>query len=207
MLTFRLGSGGNPLNLIIKKGSASFNTGMSRREFVSMGMVTVAAAFIPHKILAAVEDISIEKKLFLYNASTHENLETVYWKDGQYIREALSEINHIFRDFRTSKVKAINTDLLDLLFSIQQKLKSKEPFHIISGYRTPRSNAILRKKMKGVAKNSLHMYGKAVDLRLPGYSLRAIRRAAMSFRRGGVGYYPRSKFLHIDVGNVRYWWG
>jgi uncharacterized protein YcbK (DUF882 family) len=178
-----------------------------RRKFLKMGLLTAAAALVPPKILAAVKDHSQEKKLFFYNAFTHEDLETVYLKDGQYIPEEVAKIYHLFRDHRTGRVKIIHSDLLDLLFSVQKKLDTKEPFHIISGYRTPRSNELLSKRNKAVAKNSLHMYGKAVDLRLPGYSLKAVRKAAMSFRQGGVGYYPRSRFVHIDVGNVRYWWG
>jgi uncharacterized protein YcbK (DUF882 family) len=178
---------------------------ITRRKFISMGLITMAAALMPHEIFAA--DIFTERKLSFYNVYTHEKLEIVYWENGHYIQDALSRINYIFRDIRTGKVKAISTDLLDLLFAVQQRLRSKEPFHIISGYRTPQSNAILRRIKKGVAKNSLHMYGKAVDVRLPGYSINALRRVAVSLHRGGVGYYPRSKFVHIDVGKVRYWRG
>ena len=185
----------------------AINSGMNRRKFIALGLSVVTATLVPKKILAAVKDSPAEKKLSFYNVYSHENLETIYWKDGQFVPEALSMINHIFRDSRTGKVKAIKTDLLDLLFSIHEKLKNKEPFHIISGYRTPHSNALLRKKIKGVARNSLHMYGKAVDLNLPGYSAKYIRRTAMSLRRGGVGYYPRSKFVHIDIGQIRYWRG
>lgn len=184
------------------------DAGISRRKFLGMGLISMAAAVVPKGAFASAgEHIISERELAFYNLYTHENLDTIYWRDGQYIPEALSEIDYIFRDRRSGKVKRINRRLMDLLFNIQKKLGSKEPFQLISGYRTPRSNAILSKTNKGVAKNSLHMYGKAVDLRLPGYSLKAVRRAAMSFKAGGVGYYPRSKFVHIDVGNVRYWWG
>ena len=205
------------MTLFNNKSAIEFNGRISRRKLLGMGLATMAAAFVPGKILSADEArlphffndyVSFsEKKLSLYNVHYHENVETVFWKDGQYVPEALSEINHLFRDRRTGKEKTINTELLDLLFDLQQNLKSEEPFHIISGYRTPKSNALLRKRKKGVAKNSLHMYGKAVDLRLPGYSLKTIRQAAMSFNAGGVGIYHRSKFVHIDVGQVRYWWG
>ncbi|GBD96269.1 MAG TPA: DUF882 domain-containing protein [Nitrospirae bacterium] len=193
--------------LLNNKELPAIKSGMNRRKFITMGLAIVTATFVPKKILAAVKDSPAEKKLSFYNIYSHENLETVYWKDGQFVPGALSMINHIFRDSRTGKVKAIKTDLLDVLFDIRRKLKNKEPFHIISGYRTPHSNALLRKRKKGVAKNSLHMYGKAVDISLPGYSTKALRRTAMSLRRGGVGYYPRSKFVHVDVGQVRYWWG
>lgn len=180
---------------------------ISRRQVLGIGLAVTAAALIPESIFAAARDLSPEREISFYNLHTHETLDVVYWKDGLYDPEALSRINHIFRDSRTGKEKVINAGLLDLLSSIRQKLKSKEPFHLYSGYRTPRSNAILRRQNKGASKNSLHMYGKAVDLRLPGHSLKVLRKAAMSFRQGGVGYYPRSKFVHIDVGSVRYWWG
>jgi uncharacterized protein YcbK (DUF882 family) len=181
--------------------------GFSRRELLSMGLVTVASTIIPHKTLAAIEEPEAERDISFYNLYSHENLEIVYWRDGKYLPEALSEINHMFRDSRTGKVKIINKNLIDLLFNLKTKLKTNEPFQIVSGYRSPRSNAILRKKKKGVARNSLHMYGKAVDLRVPGQSIRTVRYAAMGLKGGGVGYYPRSSFVHIDVGDIRYWRG
>jgi uncharacterized protein YcbK (DUF882 family) len=124
-----------------------------------------------------------------------------------YLPDGLARINHIFRDSRTGREREIDRNLLDLLFEVKEQMQSKEPYRIISGYRTPKSNAILRKSNKGASKNSLHMYGKAVDISMPGYSLRGIRKVAMKLKAGGIGYYPRSKFLHLDVGEVRYWWG
>ncbi len=166
------------------------------------------AAVIPCKALAsAYESVSGVRELHFYNLYTHEDLKIIYWREGWYIPEALSEINHIFRDIRTGKVKAIKKELLDLLFNIRQKINVDEPFQLVSGYRSPRSNAILSKKKKGVAKNSLHMYGKAVDIRVPGCSLRTLRREAQKLEQGGVGYYPSSHFVHVDIGAVRYWRG
>jgi uncharacterized protein YcbK (DUF882 family) len=100
---------------------------------------------------------------------------------------------------------AIDVGLLDLVHAIAVKLKAQEPFHIISGYRSPQTNAMLLQQGRGVAKKSLHLHGKAIDLRLPGCSLSVLRRVAMDMRGGGVGYYPRPDFVHIDVGRVRYW--
>lgn len=181
---------------------------ISRRKFLALGIVTAVSGLIPVSPIEAIENIVVpERSLYFYNVYTGEELDTVYWKDGEYIPEALAEINFILRDIRTGRVKPIKTKLLDVLFAVREKLKCKEPFHMISGYRSPRSNAILRKKKRGVAKNSLHMYGKAIDISLPGYSLRGVRRAAMDLRSGGVGYYPSSKFVHIDIGNIRYWRG
>ncbi len=181
---------------------------ISRRKVLSMGLITMASGIIPSKAISAVEDILVrERMLCFYNLYTKETLETVYWKDGSYLTDGIAELSHILRDIRTGKVKNIDKSLLDLLFALQQKLGNNEPFHIISGYRTPQSNALLSEKKKGVAKFSLHMYGKAVDIRIPGHKLRDVRRAAMSLKGGGVGYYPRSNFIHVDTGNIRYWWG
>jgi uncharacterized protein YcbK (DUF882 family) len=173
-----------------------------------MGLAAFALSMIPETGFTAVKNIrSTDRGLSLFNVYTKENLRITYFKDGKYLPEALARINHMFRDTRTGKVKSINTDLLNFLSGLHRQLKTEKPFHIVSGYRTPRSNAILRKKKKGVARNSFHMYGKAVDIRLPGYRIKNLRHAAIKMRAGGVGYYPRSRFIHLDVGNVRTWWG
>ncbi len=181
---------------------------MDRKKFIRMGLITAAAAVLPGDALAsAFEPVPDVKELHLYNVATHEDLKVIYWKEGLYIPEALAEINHIFRDFRTGKVKAINKELLDLLFNVRKNIDVDNPFHIISGYRSPGSNAILRQQQNNVATNSLHMYGKAVDIRVPGFSLRTLRREAMKLGKGGIGYYPRAKSVHLDIGEVRYWRG
>ncbi len=173
-----------------------------------MGIITAASIIIPHNSFAFDEpSLSPERRLSLYNIHTEEFLDTVYWKDGHYVPGALAEINQLFRDWRTGKIKPINPELLELLFALRKKLRNTRPFCVVSGYRTPRSNAILKKTQTGVAWNSLHMYGKAVDIRLPGYSLRSLRSNAIELKQGGVGYYPYSKFLHLDVGDIRYWTG
>ena len=197
------------LNSLNNKRETSQGPLIGRRKFIRMGLITTAAAaLVPCDALAsAYESVSGVRELHLYNVSTHENLKITYWKEGWYIPEALAEINHIFRDYRTGKVKAIKKELLDLLFNISKNIAVDEPFHIISGYRSPGSNALLRKQNKSAAKNSLHMYGKAVDIRMPGFSLRKLRQEAMKLGKGGVGYYPRARSIHIDTGEVRYWRG
>lgn len=180
-----------------------------RREVLRMSFITAAAAFIsPRKTVASLHPpFPPRKELTIYNVHFDEYLQTVYWEDDHYLPAALAEINYIFRDRTTGKIKDIHPDLLDLLYAVQEKLGTTKPIHIVSGYRTPRANAYLKKTTSGVAWNSLHMYGKAVDIRLPGSSLKSIRHAATELGLGGVGYYPHSNFVHLDIGSVRYWSG
>ena len=179
---------------------------LSRRRFLRLGAFTVLSGIAPRLCFAAKDAQKLPKRsLSFYNTYTKESLATVYWADGKYVSPALDEINYILRDHRTGDIKPICTRLLDVLCAIKVKLKAEHPFHIISGYRSPKTNALLRKKGRGVAKNSLHMSGKAVDISVPGYRLSVLRRAAIELRGGGVGYYPRSKFVHVDSGAVRFW--
>lgn len=143
--------------------------------------------------------------LNLYHPKSKELLTAEYWVRGKYIRKALSDINCIMRDQNTGEVAHIDTNLLDLLFEIHTRLGSSEPFHIMSGYRSPETNDLLRKKGWAIAKNSLHENGKAIDIRLPNTETLSLRRAAYKIKGGGVGYYPNLKFVHVDVGSIRYW--
>ena len=121
------------------------------------------------------------------------------------LNQALADIDHILRDHRTGEVKAIDTRLLDLAHAVGESLRDHGPFHVISGYRSPKTNALLRAGGNGVAGKSLHLQGKALDIRLPGTDLPVLHRAAVDLKGGGVGYYPGPNFVHIDVGRVRYW--
>ncbi len=194
------------MNVTENKASPVSGHRISRRRVLSLGLTAIALSSIPYKSLAAVQNILLpERRLCFYNPYTKEKLETAYWREGRYIPEGITGINHILRDIRTGKVKDMDKKLLDLLFALNQELGNSKPFHIISGYRTPKSNALLRKRNKGVAKKSLHIYGKAVDIHVPSYDLRDVRRAAIRLKGGGVGYYPHSNSLHLDVGSIRYW--
>ena len=178
----------------------------NRRRFIKLAFFSGLTVFSPGSVLAAISDCRRpERSLSLYNPNTRESLETVYWVDGAYVPGALADINHIMRDRRTGEIKPIDTHLLDLLCCIRTELKTQRPFHVISGYRSPKTNALLRRCGKGAARNSYHLQGKAVDIRLPGYRLSSLRRTACALKEGGVGYYPRSRFVHVDVGPVRYW--
>ncbi|HWR59559.1 MAG TPA: YcbK family protein [Thermodesulfovibrionales bacterium] len=180
--------------------------GLSRRDFLKAGLVATAACLFPHKALAAVTGVSsVERTLTFYNTHTGEKIKAVYWIRGAYLPQALADVNNIMRDYRTGEVKEIDPDLLDLLFALGRKLRSSAPYHIISGYRSAETNLLLRGTGKGVARNSLHIDGKAIDIRIPGYELKTLQRAALDLKRGGVGYYPGSDFVHVDVGKIRRW--
>ncbi len=181
---------------------------LSRRSFIGMVFFSGLASLSPAPVLGAIRDcLSPERSLSLYNPNTRESLQTTYWANGRYLQKALSDINYIMRDRRTGEIKQIDTRLLDLLYAIGTELKSQKPFHIISGYRSSRTNELLRKRGKGAAKHSLHIQGEAADIRLPGCRLSSLRRVAFKLKGGGIGYYPRSRFVHIDVGPIRYWRG
>jgi len=141
------------------------------------------------------------------NLHTGEKLQVEYWADGQYVPGALAEVNHVLRDFRSGDVHPIAPQLLDLLALLRARLDTSEPITVISGYRSPRTNAMLRGEHEhsGVASKSLHMQGMAIDLRVAGRSLAAVHSAALTQHGGGVGYYPQSDFVHVDVGRVRTW--
>ncbi len=145
------------------------------------------------------------RKLSFNNVHTGEKLASVYWRDGRYLLDSLREIDYELRDFRTGDVYAIDPRLLDLLYQLRGKLAYERPIHVISGYRCPATNAMLAARSKQVAKHSYHMLGMAIDLRLPGRPLEAVRDAAIGLGRGGVGYYPESDFVHVDTGPVRFW--
>jgi uncharacterized protein YcbK (DUF882 family) len=187
-----------------KNSPIEFRHGVSRRTFLAAGLAVVAC-FSPYKAFASVLKTLPEKALAFYNTHTGETLKAVYWDQGTYVPQALVEINYILRDHRTGEVREIEPALLDLLCALQQKLGSSAPFSIISGYRSSETNSHLSSKNKGVAKNSMHLLGKAIDIRLPGHELKTLQRAAVDLQRGGVGYYPSSDFVHVDVGRVRYW--
>lgn len=170
------------------------------------GAAAALASVLPYPALGSSAELwRKERSLAFYNTHTGEQLVSTYWVRGSYLDESLTEINRILRDHRTDEIKNIDTTLLDLLFGLRQELASEQPFHIISGYRSPDTNALLRAHSSGVAINSLHREGRAVDIRMPGRALNALRKVAVGMKAGGVGYYPKSDFVHIDVGRVRYW--
>ncbi len=163
-----------------------------------------AAASIARPSFAAVH-APVPRALKLRNTHTGESVLTPYWADGDYLPEGLANIAHVLRDHRNDTVHPIEPGLLDLLHTLHGKFGVKSGFEVISGYRSPASNAKLAAASNGVATHSLHLDGKAIDIRLPGVELKNLHRAARSLSVGGVGFYPASDFVHVDVGRVRYW--
>jgi uncharacterized protein YcbK (DUF882 family) len=190
------------------EGQTHTGKGMSRRSFIFLGAMGSITFLGPFRTAAALSDASSgQRRLSFFNTHTEESLNSTYWIDGKYLSDSLEQMNYILRDHRTGDTRTIDTRLLDFLFALKRKLKSDEPFHIISGYRSPITNQLLRKKNSGVAKKSMHLLGKAVDIRMPDCRLNVLRRSALDLRMGGVGYYPRSDFVHIDIGRIRSWKG
>ncbi len=184
---------------------------LNRRSFLGIGVAAAAATLMPGGALAAARPAprrAPERILSFFHTHTGERLKTAYCCGGEYQAEALRSVNHILRDFRANEIKPIDPKLLDLLHELGGTLETDQPFHIISGYRSPNTNTLLRARggaHTGVASRSLHMVGQAIDIRVPGVKLDHLRGAAGSLKLGGVGYYPDSNFVHVDVGRVRYW--
>lgn len=143
--------------------------------------------------------------LKLYHIHTGESLDIAYRYGGAIVTSALGEIDHFLRDFRTGQVESIDVDLLDILSALYDTFDRRGRFEVISGYRSPKTNAALRQVTNGVAKKSWHMQGRAIDVRLVGTRTDLVRDAAITLGRGGVGYYPDSNFVHVDTGRVRRW--
>lgn len=183
-----------------KRNAISHNSGLGRRRFLALGLGT-AGAMLAGKAFGA----SGKRKIHLLNVHTGDEFNGVYWADGLYVPEALAAVNSLMRDHRTGEWCTMDPGLLDTLFSLGQCIGTSCTYHIISGYRSPSTNALLQRKGYGVAKNSLHMEGKAADIHLSGIPLKKLHRLALRLRAGGVGYYPKSNFLHIDTGPVRHW--
>ncbi|MBV9747331.1 MAG: DUF882 domain-containing protein [Acetobacteraceae bacterium] len=147
------------------------------------------------------------KRVALHNLHTGDKLDTVFYENGQYVPDAMDEAMRVLRDWRNGEEHAMDPRLFDVLHAVSEKLETRAPFQIISGYRSPQSNAVMHERSSQVASHSQHMLGKASDIRVDGVDLRYLHRAATSLKAGGVGYYPDSNFVHVDVGPVRTWQG
>lgn len=145
------------------------------------------------------------RRLRMTSARTGESIDTIYWIEGSYIKDAMREISTFMRDWRTNNVMTIDSRTIDIMAASHNLLDVNEPFMLLSGYRSPETNAMLRRRSRGVAKNSRHMKGQAADLRLSSRSVNQMFRAAKACAGGGVGRYSGSNFVHVDCGPVRTW--
>ncbi len=184
--------------------------GLSRREFVSamataLPGMAIATADVFAAPAAGAAAAPGSRSLSFTHLHTSERLSIAYYKDGAYIPEALGALNHLLRDFRTGEEHDIDPALFDLLHALAGRTGAGQPFQVISGFRSPLTNATLRQRSEGVAARSLHMVGQAIDIRVADVPLPKLKAAALALRRGGVGYYPASNFVHVDTGRVRSW--
>lgn len=175
--------------------------GLSRRQVLRMSTLFIATSLPPSLGWSHHRNRSLK----LHNALTGEDLEVEYWAEGEFVPDALQALNHFLRDPHNGKVAEIDAELFDFIHDIAGKLGAKGTINITSGYRSPATNDRLRRRNSAAVKGSFHVKGKAVDIRIPGHSINSVRQAALNLRRGGVGYYPRSRYIHIDTGPVRSW--
>jgi uncharacterized protein YcbK (DUF882 family) len=174
----------------------------SRRRFIRTIAVAAPALALPGLSFALPAE---PRRLRFFHTHTAEKLDVVYHEGGAYLPDALGELNYLLRDFRSNDVVAIDPKLLDFLYAAQQRVGSHGTYEIISAYRSPATNEMLRRRGGGVAKRSMHLEGKAIDVRLTDARTRDLRKASIELARGGVGYYERSNFVHLDTGRVRRW--
>lgn len=179
---------------------------MTRRNVLrAFAATTVAAAPVCANAFGFLRGAGDIRSLKMHNGRTGESLNMTYWIDGDYIAPALDEINFFMRDWRTDGVRDIDTRTVDIMAAAHRVMEATEPYLLLSGYRSPETNALLRSRSSGVARNSLHMQGQAADLRLSSRSVSQMARAATAFNAGGVGRYSGSNFVHMDCGPVRSW--
>lgn len=177
-----------------------------RRLFLHRFAQFAALGAAGSAVMPALASRPDARTLAFDHTHTGERLSLVYAVGDRYVDDALGALNHFMRDHYTGDVGVMDPQLFDLLHRVKNELGTRHSFQVISGYRCPKTNATLKAtRGGGVAKRSLHMDGKAIDVRLPGVPLGDLRDAALSLRQGGVGYYPRDQFVHLDTGRVRHW--
>jgi uncharacterized protein YcbK (DUF882 family) len=181
---------------------------ITRRNFLKLGAAGAGLGLAPSSLSAAFGMKGMfEKKITLHNIHTGENLKAVFWADGHYIHEGLDEISYLLRDFRQNSMVDIDRELIETLYNVQLLVGNYKSIDVLSGYRSSKTQKMLRRTGHRVARDSMHTHGKAVDIKMKNTSIRAVRNAATVLKRGGVGYYPRNGFVHIDTGKVRSWRG
>ena len=194
----------------------------SRRRLLSLGLGAASAAAVPGlaaahgRVKSPALDLgrnlfsslgTTAREAFLHNTHTGESLKAVYWEKGKYVPDALASLMKVLRDWRNGEEHMMDPRVFDLLHTVHTKVESSQPIQIISGYRSPETNKAMHEKSSQVASNSFHTKGMATDIRIPGVDLTHLHKAALSLKAGGVGFYPVSNFVHVDVGPVRQWAG
>lgn len=186
--------------------SDSASIRLSRRGILTaFAASAITAAPITANAFGFLRGAGDIRRLSMHSGRTGERIDTIYWVEGDYIPEAMKEINTFMRDWRSDSVASIDRRTIDIMAAAHNLLDTDEPYLLLSGYRSPQTNAMLRSKSRGVARNSLHMKGQAADLRLGSRSVRQMAAAAAACRAGGVGSYSRSSFVHMDCGPIRTW--
>lgn len=184
------------------------NLSITRRGILGVFAATAVVAAPTYSnafgLLRGAGDV---RRIRMYSGRTGESVDTIYWIEGEYIPEVLKEMNHFMRDWRTDDVIKMDPRNFDVVAAAHRLMDTDEPYMLLSGYRCPATNAMLRSRSKGVAKNSLHMRGQAADLRLKSRTVFQMAKAAKACSGGGVGTYPRSDFVHMDCGPIRTWGG
>ncbi len=190
----------------------SSNAGLTRRAFIGFGALVAGGAAVASAVPASAamlsqkdEAFSGARRISFRNSHTGEIFSGVYRVGDKYLPDAFDRINVVLRDFRSNELFPIDPRVIDIIYNVHQMTRQSEPYEVLSGYRCPKTNKSLRSQSEGVAKNSLHMTGQAIDLRLPGFETKEIRNLAIALKAGGVGYYSKSNFVHMDSGDVRTW--
>jgi uncharacterized protein YcbK (DUF882 family) len=189
-----------PRRRVLRLGGAAVFTGLVS-SLAGSAFADIAGPAVTNLVAKRTRSIA------LHNLHTGESLNTEYWVNGAYVPEALTAVNKVMRDWRNNEIHEIDPKLVDALSLMRSWMDKSDAFQVISGFRSPVSNAKMHEASSGVAKNSLHMEGKAIDIRMPGCDLKNLHGAALKMRCGGVGFYPVSNFVHVDVGRVRTWQG
>lgn len=182
---------------------------LSRRALLKAAGAAAATSslILPGMAQASVPPAfkALSRSVSLINPHTGDHFKSVYWEKGIYYPEPMKDISYMMRDVHNEEMSPIDPRLIDTLYLLQLTLGTKAPFEVVCGYRTPKNNAYIYKRERGVARNSYHIYGRAIDIRMKERTTGQIQRAAWSLQQGGVGYYPKANFVHIDTGGVRRW--
>jgi len=184
--------------------NGTLHSGLSRRAAITGAMsFALAATVLPNRVWAAAPGAL--RRINIYSPRTDERLDAIYYVKGRYVPEVMQNLNRILRDVRADEARAMDPKLIDILAAAQRLIGYDRPFSVISGYRSQRTNDMLRKRSSGVAKKSYHVRGMAADLRMEGVDVALLQRAGKHIGAGGVGIYSKSNFVHLDSGPVRTW--